>query len=175
MAHVAKNSGNNEWYTPPEIIEAARRTMGRIDLDPASNEVAQRWIDAGSYYTKEDDGLLLSWGGRVWLNPPYEAKLIGQFVDKLISSTGIEQAITLTNNATETKWGQKILASANAICFPSQRVKFLRPEGEKGSPLQGQMIAGFGVDRVRFEQEFAPLGAVVFTLVHLGNSDVSFR
>lgn len=171
MAHVAHSTGNNEWYTPPGLIEAARGTMGRIDLDPASNPIAQQWIKAGSYYTKEDDGLMLSWGGRVWINPPYEKGLVDRFIDKLLSSPSVEQAITLTNNATETKWGQKVLTNANALCFPSQRVKFLRPKGEKGSPLQGQMIAGFDVDRVRFEQEFSAYGAVVFPL---GNSTVSF-
>ena len=40
-----------------EYIELARKTMGSIDLDPASNSEAQRIVKAKKYYDIEINGL----------------------------------------------------------------------------------------------------------------------
>ncbi len=66
---LAKPTGNDEWHTPPELLRAARHVMGGIDCDPASNEIAQRLVQARVWYDKGDDGLRQPWHGRVWLNP----------------------------------------------------------------------------------------------------------
>ena len=160
-AHVSQNSTEQEWYTPAYIIEAARQCMGGgIDLDPCSSEHAQATVKAARYFTKADDGLMQMWAGRVWMNPPYDKKLIGEFV-KVLLLADVEQAIVLVNNATETGWGQALLTEADAICFPSGRVRFESPSGEKGAPLQGQMILGFMVDDEKFREAFGGMGVVL--------------
>ena len=64
-AHVSHNSGNNEWYTPGPIIEAARKVMGNIDIDPASSAAANETVMAKKYYTEETNGLEQEWKSNV--------------------------------------------------------------------------------------------------------------
>jgi len=159
--HVSNNSGQNEWYTPPEIIESARKVMGSIDLDPASCEIANERVMANKFYSIEESGLEKDWEGNVWMNPPYAQPLIQQFADKIASeydAGNVWQGIVLVNNATETKWFQSMAQTASAICLPLGRVKFLDPKGNPGAPLQGQVILYFGVRWQDFVSEFTQYG-----------------
>jgi phage N-6-adenine-methyltransferase len=163
-AHVANNSGENEWYTPSDYIEAARKALGGIDLDPASSALAQETVKAGQFFTKDTDGLKQAWHGNVWMNPPYAQPLVGQFVDKLCTAYGdgdVQAAIVLVNNATETAWGQQLLESATAAVFPKARIRFLDPQGNPGAPLQGQMFVYLGGHHIDFAREFARYGVVL--------------
>lgn len=163
--HVAQNSGNNEWYTPAEFIEAAKAAMGGIDCDPASSEVANATVGATRFYSKEDDGLSQTWSGRVWMNPPYAQPLIDQFscaVAGKFASGEIEQACVLVNNATETGWFQRMAASSSAVCFPRSRIRFLDPNGNpSGAPLQGQAVIYMGPNTASFIAAFADKGTVL--------------
>ena len=163
-AHVANNSGNNEWYTPSQYIEAARAAMGGIDTDPASCELANKTVMAERFFDKQSDGLLQEWSGNVWMNPPYAQPLIAQFCEKAAASYeagDISAAIVLVNNGTETAWGQRLLSSASAVCFPQSRIRFIDKDGNpSGAPLQGQMIVYFGGDTAAFRKEFRGFGTV---------------
>lgn len=157
--HVANNSGNNEWYTPAEYIEAAREAMGSIDTDPASNDIANKVVKAEKYFTIETDGLSHDWHGNVWMNPPYSSDLITKFIEKLKEQRkNYEQAIILVNNATETQWFYEIVKIASAVCFPKSRVKFYMPDGKTGAPLQGQAVLYVGNNAEKFISAFGGIG-----------------
>ena len=81
-------TGNTEWYTPPDILVAACKVLGAIDLDPASSDAQQALspVKAVRYFTVENSGLDRPWCGRVWLNPPYARGWIDRFVAKTVQS-----------------------------------------------------------------------------------------
>ena len=162
-AHVAHNSGNNEWYTPPEFIDSARCLMGEIDCDPASSCKANETVKAKIFYTDQDDGLEREWKGRVWMNPPYAKPLIAKFCDALVNhyiSGRVTEACVLVNNATETKWFRSLSSIASGLCLVDGRVKFLDPKGEPGAPLQGQVVVYLGRESDRFKEHFKCHGDV---------------
>lgn len=161
--HVGHNSGENEWYTPKAIIEAARSAMGTIDCDPASSEIANRTVKADVFFDKKANGLDKPWGQCVFVNPPYAQPLIAKFSKAVCSkfkSGEVKQAIVLVNNATETAWCQELLETASAVCFIKSRVKFLDPKGKPGAPLQGQIALCLGKQADKFKDAFAAFGPI---------------
>ena len=161
----ASNSGDTEWFTPSSIADAAHRLIGGVDLDPASNALANDVVRASRYYDRQADGLRQPWAGRVFLNPPYVNKVISAFVDRLLDHVrrgDVTQAVVLVNNATDTPWFQFLSTEATAVCFPLGRVRYWRSdERELSSALQGQAIHYFGPQREQFAEIFGPMGLLM--------------
>jgi ParB family chromosome partitioning protein len=136
-------TNDDEWYTPPQYIEAARRVLGEIDLDPASCETAQKNVRAKQWFSKQDDGLRQKWRGKVWINPPYSKPLLGPFVTKLceeLSAGDVSAAIMLVNNNTDAAWFHEAGEIAQAICFTRGRIGFLTDGGEPGVATPGASV-----------------------------------
>lgn len=163
-----------EWYTPGEYIEAARKVMASIDLDPASSRYAQKVVKASKYYDRQSDGLNKEWSGTVFLNPPFKMPLVAQFVAKLCDdfmAGRVPQAVLLTNNNTDTNWWQLAAMAASAICFTDRRIRFYNKAGEWSSPTNGQTFCYFGSRATTFCRVFTGFGLVVARLWTQGPSN----
>jgi ParB family chromosome partitioning protein len=158
-------SGETSWFTPTEIVEAARQVLGRIDIDPASCAKAQEVIQAGLFFTEAENGLAQKWRGRVWLNPPYAAGKIDRFVAKLVEeheAGNVPEAVLLVHSRTDTAWFHAAATTAAAICFTRGRVRFQRPDGSGDAPPIGSAFLYFGDNPDRFVAAFGSMGLVFF-------------
>jgi phage N-6-adenine-methyltransferase len=161
--HRTQFTGENEWYTPAEYVEAARACLGGIDLDPATSPVAQDTIRAARFFTRDEDGLRHPWPGRIWLNPPYAQPDIARFIEKLLGELEAgraEQAILLTHNYTDTSWFHAAAERSAAICFTRGRIRFVSATGELAAPTQGQAFFYFGSAEWRFLETFSGFGFI---------------
>jgi ParB family transcriptional regulator, chromosome partitioning protein len=169
-----------EWYTPPHILEAVRRLLGQIDLDPASCYEANQTVHATRYFSAQHDGLARIWYGRVFLNPPYgklgnrswqeiwSQKLVDEFEEGRVVS-----AVLLVNAATETQWFQA-LGRRYPICLINGRIKFKEPSArirerlakgqkERDNPTHGSALIFFGRHHGTFHAVCNELGIAAGT------------
>jgi hypothetical protein len=165
---VAQHSSKSaEHYTPEDVIKSARWLMGDIDLDPASNCLANERIQAKKYfgYTENGvfcDGLIPSWHGKVWLNPPGgntadirpELSFISRsfpcvWWGKLISEYeigNVEQAMFLVYQLNMLQAVQNVKGVFKtffdfSMCFFKERLRFGYPEDTfQGLPIKGTRI-----------------------------------
>jgi len=103
-----------ELYTPPIIIEAARDSMGSIDLDVASCSEANEVVQAAQYLTKSDDGLNAEWEGNVWCNPPFRGGQVRDWYSKVFHHEGPGCILMPHSNA---KHVIHALHTADAVCW----------------------------------------------------------
>lgn len=159
------NNQNDEWYTPQIYIDAAAAVMGGIDLDPASNVLSNKRIQAAKFYSLENSALKDEnrWEGRVWMNPPY-SRIIKEFVGKLVrerNEGNVTEAIVVTNNGTDTRWFQELCGVASAICLHKGRIGFLNEDGNAiDNNNKGQIFTYIGNNPERFAQEFKHFGRI---------------
>ena len=153
-----------EWYTPPHIIERARRALGSIDLDPASADVPQRWIRAAEYYslTSVMSGLARPWFGRVWLNPPFDATPLWlDRLDEAYLAGSVSAAVALVNSAPGYIWWETLIRQRPVVLL-RDRLRFVRADGTVGGQAKkGQTVAWFGADNWRLIDAFSDLGRLL--------------
>lgn len=153
FGYEAPTEGNtNDWWTPPEIVDA----LGRFDLDPCAG--AGQTPLASRIYTPPQDGLTLPWEGRVWCNPPYGPH-VGQWAERMAEH---HNGIMLIFARVETRAWRGIWAGADAILFPFRRITFHRPDGNKAkSGTAPSAFCAYGLANVEALRHCGIEGALV--------------
>jgi hypothetical protein len=165
---VLTSHATEEWYTPPSFVEMARMVLGGIDLDPASNAIAQRWIQAERYYDEHANGLNFKWHGRVWLNPPYgktngksNQEVWSKRLEAEYTQGDVSAAVLLVNSTHGYKWYES-LWTRFPVCLVRDRIRFVKPNGTQGDQAKrGQTFVYFGADVCKFASVFGSIGRVV--------------
>lgn len=171
---------NNEWYTPERYVNAVRDVLGgAIELDPASCSEAQQVIQAERYYTAEDDGLSCPWVAKsLFLNPPYETKLVGPFVQRLIQARenmDVDEAILLVNVRPDSPWFRLLLDQFDAVfCFVDHRISFRRPVGVEIEVPEPDDLEDADDEEVAETKKMALNGFFPSTFVYFGDDSREF-
>lgn len=159
--HVLTSQGTDEWYTPPWLIDLALRVLGGIDLDPASSDVPQQWIQAQTYYTAETP-LQAPWSGRVFLNPPFsDTPAWVTRLEREYTRGDVTAAILLVNSAPGYRWWEDLYRRW-PVCLLRERLRFIKADGVRGGQAKkGQTVAYFGHNIRSFIDVFTPYGRIL--------------
>jgi len=162
------SSESVQWYTPKQYIDAVRNVFdGHIDLDPATNDLANETVQAAQIFTEEDDGLEQDWHGNVFMNPPYGKKdgdsLAGMFCEKAVAEYELgnsDQTIILVNSVHSQKW-QGVLYDY-VVCFVDHRIQFVSGDGEENkNPTFQNIFIYLGKNKEAFKKAFSKFGYVM--------------
>lgn len=122
---IKTESSTNVWLTPRNVLDL----LGDFDTDPCAATI-RPWDCARVNYTVEDNGLILPWKGRVWLNPPYGNE-IEPFLKRM--SEHIGGGLALIFMRSDTRWfHQWVLNKAKYLFLWKGRIKFCYPDGKSG-------------------------------------------
>jgi hypothetical protein len=151
------SSRTAEHYTPESIIASTVACLGEIDLDPCSDGGDPPNVPAHAHYTAADDGLVHSWQGRIYMNPPY-GREIGDWVEKLCAEHEggrVTEAVALLPSRTDTQWWKRL--REYPVCFVQGRLTFVGSQDPAPFP---SAVFYLGPDVARFCRAFGHLGDI---------------
>lgn len=156
---------DNNWYTPYEPILSRVNSVfqGGIDLDPCSDEHAQKTVCATKFYTVQDDGLSSEnkWFGKVFLNPPYCLAEVNKgmqemFLERAIAEVNkgnVQECILLLKASPGARWFESAFTQTS-LGWLKSRLRFESRLGDSGKAPFGSVIAYIGPNESRFVEAF---------------------
>lgn len=158
---VCQKTGVQDYFTDTAIVNAARATMGDIDLDAASHPLANRTHRIPDYFHTGRSAFHNDWYGRVWLNPPYGNN--APWFERIVHFVGngaVEQLCMLSPMwAFQTQLARPVMELTSGLVLLSPTPQFWgnKNPDKTGSNLPHGVIY-IGPNRARFYSAFAPFG-----------------
>lgn len=147
----------DEWYTPIEFLNC----FGHFDTDPACPKNA-KYKTADVMYTKDDNGLVQEWKGRVWLNPPYSKPLIQQFMEKM--SQHRNGIALLMPKFGSVMFRDLVYPFCDGIYILEKRVRFYDHNWiQQKSPVSTSILVAYGEDNIQSILNSGIRGQMLYT------------
>jgi phage N-6-adenine-methyltransferase len=128
MARLEKQFESNkvEWETPLEVFEPLNVEFN-FTMDVAASEENKK---CDAFLSQADNGLLSSWSGVCWCNPPYGRDL-SKWVKKAVSETwnGITTVMLIPVRSNTIWW--------HDLCIPFGEIRFIKGRPKFGGADQG--------------------------------------
>jgi hypothetical protein len=146
VSHESTTSQTHVWLTPPHIIDALGGAAS-FDFDPCAAPEPRPWPTALAMNARLDaNGLQIRWRGRVWLNPPYDDRVIAQWLGRMAEH---DHGTALLGVRTENEaWRKFVWGRASGLLFLFGRLHYCRPDGRpaKGNAGHASVLCSYGQD-----------------------------
>lgn len=160
---VSSRAQIQDYFTPPEIVNASREAMGGLDLDLASHYLANKVHQIPDYFWTGRSAFENDWYGRDWLNPPYgdNAPWFERIV-KYTNSGQLEQLCMLSPMwAFQTKIARPVLELSKALILLVPTPTFWGNKAGRTGTNQPHGIIYIGNRTQQFIEAFRPFGMPV--------------
>ncbi len=158
---------NDDWITPPYILDAVDKFYENIWSDPCPVGGREKFL---SVYSVNPAANHEAWRcNKLYINPPFS-----EYVDwaeygvKFINETNYSkpQQIWMMHHDSSTRRMKILLEHASAVCLLHERVKFIDPvtgEASKNSDkAKSQTLVYLGYRPNEFRRNFSHLGTILF-------------
>ena len=132
MNNVHFMSTTDQWATPQWFFDELDKEFN-FNLDPCADSTNHK---CDKYFTKEQNGLEMDWGGyTVYCNPPY-GREIGRWVKKAAESG--TTVVMLLPARTDTKWFHEYIYGKAEVRFIKGRLKF--GDSKNSAPFPSMVV-----------------------------------
>ncbi|MCY0990619.1 DNA N-6-adenine-methyltransferase [Nannocystis sp. ILAH1] len=156
------STDSDRYFTPQELLDLVLAQWGAIDLDPCwdpeSAVIAEKTYDI----RQQQDGLLLPWSGKVWLNPPYSNTSSWIVRAAQHAAAGGEVLALVQASVGSSYWRSYVWPWASVCCL-SPRPKFGRPAAlaaTKGAMVDHAVVY-YGPNHDEFARVWCIRGEIV--------------